>query len=338
MSTPRNEKAGGSAALDEPADGKRTGRTLPRAAPQSRWRSRVSHFDTVYTPYLLITPFFLLFTVFGVFPLLFNSVVSFRTWKLDEPTLNGWAGIANYTRLLHDQDFWHSLVNTVGIYLLATIPQLTAALVIAFLLNRKLRLRTGLRVAVLLPYITPLAASTLIFQSVFAHDTGIVNNLLHAIGLSPVDWTGDRLASWTALATMVNWRWTGYNALIYLAAMQSVPRDLYEASALDGAGPWRQLWKITVPMIRPTLIFTIMLSTIGNLQLFTEPLLFNDNVSDANGGTDGQFSTVALLIYKTGWKNLNLGYAAAMAWTMFLLIVIIAGVNAFILQRTGARK
>ena len=156
--------------------------------------------------------------------------------------------------------------------------------------------------------------------------------------MGPVDWQGDRLASWVAIATMVDWRWTGYNALIYLAAMQSVPRDLYEAAALDGAGPWRQLWRITVPMIRPTLIFTVVLATIGQMQLFTEPLLFNEKVSDATGGTDGQFNTVALLIYKTGWKDLNLGYAAAMAWTLFAMIVVLASVNAFITHRAGGRK
>lgn len=326
--------AAGGASPQDPLDG-----WVPRpTGERSRWRSRLTRLDIKYTPYLLIAPFFVLFTVFGLFPLLYNAVVSFRTWKLDDPSLNGWAGFDNYQRLLHDVDFWQSLVNTIGIYVLATLPQLTAALIIAGLLNRKLRFRTSLRIGVLLPYITPLAASTLIFQSVFAHDTGIVNNILSTVGLSPVDWQGNRLASWSAIATMVNWRWMGYNALIYLAAMQSVPRDLYEAAALDGAGPWRQLWRITVPMIRPTLVFTVMLSTIGNLQLFTEPLLFNDNVSDARGGTDGQFSTVALLIYRTGWKDYNLGYAAAMAWTLFLLIVVIASVNAFVMHRTGGRK
>jgi Binding-protein-dependent transport system inner membrane component len=104
-------------------------------------------------------------------------------------------------------------------------------------------------------------------------------------GSAPSTGRGDRLASWVAISTMVGWRWTGYNALIYLAAMQSVPKDLYEAAALDGAGSWHQLWRVTVPMIRPTLIFTIVPATIGQMQLFTEPLLFNEKVSDASGGS-----------------------------------------------------
>jgi cellobiose transport system permease protein len=292
----------------------------------------------VVTPYLLIAPFFLLFAVFGLFPLLYNAVVSLRTWRLDDPTLDGWAGFDNYVKLFHDGDFWHALVNTLGIFVFSAVPQLTLAMILANLLNRRLRYQTSMRVGVLLPYITPLAASTLIFQQLFAGDQGIINNVLGVFGIGDIDWQGDRLASWVAIATMVDWRWTGYNALIYLAAMQSVPRDLYEASALDGAGPWRQLWRITVPMIRPTIIFTVVLSTIGQMQLFTEPLLFNEKTSDATGGTDGQFSTVALLIYKTGWKDLNLGYAAAMAWTLFAIIIVLASVNAFFTHRVGGRR
>jgi cellobiose transport system permease protein len=316
---------------------------LTLGAPQprhhrSRWRSRLTRFDMVFTPYLLIAPFFALFAVFGLFPLLYNAVVSLRSWRLDDPSTDGWTGFDNYTKLLHDEDFWHALVNTLGIFALSAIPQLTIAMILAHFLNRQLRFQTSLRVGVLLPYITPLAASTLIFQQLFARDSGLINSVLGRVGLGPVDWQGERLASWVAIATMVDWRWTGYNTLIYLAAMQSIPRDLYEASALDGAGPWRQLWRITVPMIRPTIIFTVVLSTIGQMQLFTEPLLFNEKTSDATGGTDGQFNTVALLIYKTGWKNLNLGYAAAMAWTLFALIIVLASVNAFITHRAGGRK
>ena len=127
---------------------------------------------------------------------------------------------------------------------------------------------------------------------------------------------------------MVNWKWIGYNALLYLAAMQSIPRDIYEAAAIDGAGPWKQLWRITVPMIRPVVIFTVVLSTIGGLQLFTEPMLFDQNAQAATGGANGEWQTIAQLIYKVGWKDLNLGYAAAMSWALFLIIVIVAAVNA----------
>ncbi|MGC9667463.1 carbohydrate ABC transporter permease [Planosporangium sp. 12N6] len=311
----------------------------PPRPPRLSWRDRLFRLDTRAMPYLLIAPFFLLFFAFGLFPLLFNGVVAFRTWRLDDPTRDGWAGGANFSRLLHDDSFWNALYNTFGIFVLSTVPQLLLALVIASLLNRRLRAQSWLRVGVLLPYVTPIVASTLVFKVVFERDHGVANWVLSLLGLSstghPVDWHATKTASWIAIATMVNWKWIGYNALLYLAAMQTVPRDVYEAAALDGASPWRQLWRITVPMIRPVVIFTVVLSTIGGLQLFTEPMLFDYNAQIATGGSGGQWQTVAQLIYKVGWKDLNLGYAAAMSWALFAIILVVSAVNALLTNRLG---
>jgi cellobiose transport system permease protein len=120
--------------------------------------------------------------------------------------------------------------------------------------------------------------------------------------------------------------------------MQAFPRDVYVAAAIDGAGPQRQLWQITVPMIQPVVIFTVILSTIGGLQLFTEPLLFDQNPALATGGSNGQYQTIAMLIYKVGWRDLNLGYAAAMSWALFLIILIVAAFNAVITRRLGGGR
>jgi cellobiose transport system permease protein len=313
----------------------------PRRPQRTGWRNRLFHFDIRYMPYLLVAPFFVLFAVFGLFPLIFNGVVAFRTWRLDDPTQNGWAGFANFARLFHDEAFWNALYNTFGIFLLSTVPQLFMALIVASVLNHRLRGQTFLRVGALIPYVTPVVASTLVFDVVFARDSGIANWVLSLLGYHPtppLDWHTTKVASWIAIATMVNWKWVGYNALLYLAAMQTVPRDMYEAAALDGAGPWRQLWRITVPTIRPVIIFTVVLSTIGGLQLFTEPMLFDTNAQAATGGAGGQWQTVAQLIYKVGWKNLNLGYAAAMSWALFLIILVIAGLNAMITNRVGGGR
>ncbi|WP_166383184.1 carbohydrate ABC transporter permease [Catellatospora methionotrophica] len=290
-------------------------------------------------PYVLIAPFFILFTIFGLFPLIFNGVVALRTWRLDDPAQDGWAGLANFERLLTDEDFWNALYNTFGIFVLSTVPQLFLALCVAFLLNRRLRGQTWFRVSMLLPYITPLTASTLVFLVVFGRDTGVANWVLSLFGMdSPIDWRAGKLQSWVAIATMVNWKWIGYNALLYLSAMQTIPRDIYEASALDGASSWKQLWRITVPMILPVVIFTVVLSTIGGLQLFTEPMLLDSNPASASGGSNGEWQTIAQLIYKVGWKNLNLGYAAAMSWALFLIIVIVAVVNTLVTNRLGGGK
>ena len=195
----------------------------------------------------------------------------------------------------------------------------------------------------LLPYVTPIVASTMVFSVFFSRDFGMANWALGLLGIGgaddPIDWRADKLHAWIAIATMVNWKWIGYNALLYLAAMQSIPRDVYEAAAIDGAGQWKQLWRITVPMIQPVVLFTVILSTIGGLQLFTEPMLFDPNAQAATGGPDGEWQTIAQLIYKVGWKDLNLGYAAAMSWALFLIILIVAGVNYLLTNRlSGGRR
>lgn len=316
--------------------------------PPSRLRNALARFDHKVVPYLLISPFFILFSVFGLFPLVYNGVVAFRTWRLDNPALDGWTGFDNFARVFSDDRFYNALGNTFGIFLLSTIPQLFLALVVAALLNRRLRAQNFFRVGILLPYVTPIVASTLVFSQVFGRDYGLANWVLGSLGVESelgggaviegVDWRGSKLTSWIAIALMVNWKWIGYNALLYLSSMQSIPKDVYEAAALDGAGAWKQLWRITVPMIRPMVIFTVVLSTIGGLQLFTEPMLFEQNAQAATGGNQGQWQTVAQLIYHTGWKALNLGYAAAMSWVLFLIIVIIAGINALLTNRLGGGR
>lgn len=325
-----------------------TGENRRSSKPPSRWRSALGRFDHKVVPYLLISPFFILFAVFGLFPLGYNAVVAFRTWRLDNPSANGWAGFENFARVFGDDRFWNALGNTFGIFILSTIPQLFLALVVAALLNRRLRAQNFFRVGILLPYVTPIVASTLVFSQVFGRDYGLANWVLSLFGVTSelgagsvidgVDWRGSKLTSWIAIAIMVNWKWIGYNALLYLSAMQSIPKDVYEAAALDGASAWKQLWRITVPMIRPMVVLTVVLSTIGGLQLFTEPMLFEQNAQAATGGTRGQWQTVAQLIYKTGWKDLNLGYAAAMSWVLFVIIVMLAALNAYLSNRLGGGK
>jgi cellobiose transport system permease protein len=134
---------------------------------------------------------------------------------------------------------------------------------------------------------------------------------------------------------MVTWRWTGYNALIYLAAMQSIPEELYEAAAVDGARRWRQFIHVTVPMLRPTIIFTVIISTIGGLQLFTEPYLFQPRTSGGTGGSARQYQTIVMYLYEKflGSTQFKFGYAAAIAWCLVLLIALFAVVNYFLVSR-----
>ncbi|MDM4720987.1 sugar ABC transporter permease [Micromonospora sp. WMMA1363] len=312
------------------------------AAPPTRpARShRLSRLDERWSPYLYIAPFFLLFAVFGAYPLAYTLWVSLHDWDLlgTDPTF---VGAENYTRLLVDTDFWHSVVNTLGIFVLSTVPQMLAALWLANLLNRQLRFRTGWRMAVLVPNVTSTAAVAIVFGVLFGREFGMVNWLLDVVGVDAVDWESNRVASWVAISTMVDWRWTGYNALIFLAAMQAIPRDLYESAAIDGASRARQFWSITVPLLKPTIFFVVIISTIGGLQLFTEPRLFHSGTNPIRGGPLRESQTVTMYMFENAFApHYNFGYGSAVAWLLFLLIAVVAVANVLIIRRlgTGAGK
>lgn len=293
-------------------------------------RQRLNRADVKYSPYLYVAPFFVLFGLVGLFPLVYTFVVSLNDWDL----LQGqgeWIGFKNYTDELADPLFWNSLFNTFSIFLLSSIPQLAVAIVLAALLDQHLRAKTFWRMSVLLPYVVTPVAVALIFGQLFGEDYGLVNNLLASIGVDQVLWKTDTLPSHVAIATMVNWRWTGYNALILLAAMQAVPRDLHESAAIDGASATRRFFSITIPSIRPTLIFVIITATIGGLQIFTEPKLFNA-ASAIPGGPFRQYQTTVLFLWDLAFNRGDFGKASAVAWMLFLVIVAIGLVN-FALSR-----
>jgi cellobiose transport system permease protein len=293
-------------------------------------RYRLNRLDAKVSPYLYIAPFFVLFAVVGLFPLIYTAYVSLFDWELgadEQPFI----GIENYTTLLADAQFWNAMVNTLSIFVLSSVPQVIIAVLLAALLNTALRGRTGWRMGVLLPYVASLVALTIIFGDLFGVQYGMINNIVEFFGFDRIDWQAERWWSHTAIATMVNWRWTGYNALIVLAAMQAIPRDVYEAAWVDGASKVRQFFSITLPLLRPTLIFVVVTSTIGGLQIFTEPKLFSPT-GDNNGGSQNQYQTVVLYMYQSGFESFDLGYASAMAWVLFAVIIAIAGIN-FVLTR-----
>jgi cellobiose transport system permease protein len=290
--------------------------------------------DVKGSPYLYIAPFFLVFGVFGLFPLLYTGYVSLTGWRADTPgSEHRFVGLANYATLWQDPFFWNALKNTIGIGVVSTVPQLMLALGIAHLLNYRLRGRTFFRMGVLLPNVTSVAAVTIIFAQLFGRDFGMVNWVLGLFGVGHTDWQAGRLSSWVALSVIVTWRWTGYNALIYLAGMQAIPFELYESAAIDGASRWKQFRAITVPMLRPTILFTVIVSTIGALQLFGEPLLFNVSQTPTTGGSQHQFQTLALYTYDQFWQKFKYGYGAAISWAMFGVIALFVIGNLVIARR-----
>ncbi|MFI5678277.1 carbohydrate ABC transporter permease [Streptomyces cellulosae] len=315
-------------------------RTLPDAGAvdSAKKRARLSRRwqrDVRWSPYAFISPFFLLFVAFGLFPLVYTGWASLHQVELTAPTDMSWVGLRNYTRIFEDDFFWNAAKNTVTIGIIATVPQLLMAMGIAHILNYKLRASIFFRVVMLAPYATSIAAASLVFVLLFGRDYGMINWVLHEVGVDPIDWQNDKWWSQLAVSTIIIWRWTGYNALIYLAAMQAIPHDLYESAALDGASRWQQFLHVTLPSLRPTILFTCVVSTIGASQVFGEPLLF-DATKSASGGAEHQFQTLGLYLYEQGWVNQHLGRASAIAWMMFLILIVVGIVNYVISRRLRA--
>jgi cellobiose transport system permease protein len=315
---------------DEEKPGNRDVRRLAFSQQVSKW-------DVKLSPYLYISPFFLLFALTGLFPLLYTGWVSLHNWNL----IGGqgkFIGFENFGFVLGQPYFWNAAGNTLSIFLLSSVPQVVLALLIAAVLDANLRAKTFWRMGVLVPFVVAPVAVGLIFNNLFADQFGLVNEFLGLLGLDPVRWHSDQLASHFAIATMVNFRWIGYNALIFLAAMQAIPRDVFEAATIDGAGRVRQFLSVTVPMLRPTVIFVAITSTIGGLQIFDEPRVFDQS---GLGGADRQWQTLTMYIWELGWGQRNFGRASAVAWLLFLMIVLIALVNFLLTRRIanqGGRK
>ncbi|HZG05536.1 MAG TPA: sugar ABC transporter permease [Streptomyces sp.] len=313
-----------------PARERRAGPGGPR--PRQAWRTLLHRFDLKAAPYAFIAPFFVVFAAFSFYPLLYTSWISLHRVELASMDLMEWKGFGNYTELWQDERFWNALTNTFTIGVISTVPQLLMALGLAHLLNYRLRGSAFFRVAALTPYATSVGAAALVFTMLFERDFGMINWFLGLFGVDNVDWEHSKWPAQLAISSIVIWRWTGYNALLYLAAMQAIPRERYEAAAIDGASRWQQFTKVTVPGIRSTIVFTIVLSTIGATQLFGEPLIFGQGPNGISGGADNQYQTLGLLLYEEGWKNYQMGRAATVAWAMFLLLVLI-----FVLQRVVRR-
>jgi cellobiose transport system permease protein len=300
------------------------------AARELARRTRRNAWDQKFSPYLYISPFFILFALVGLFPLGYTAWVSLHDWNL----IGGkgdFVGLENFATVVQQPLFLKALRNTFSIFLLSSVPQVLIGLFLAAMLDANLRAKTFWRMGVLLPYVVMPVAVGMIFNKIFADQSGMANAILEVFGIDPIRWHADVLASHIAIAVMVDFRWTGYTTLILLAGMQAIPNDLYEAAVVDGAGRWRSFRSITIPSLKPTIIFVVITSTIGGLQIFDEPRMF-DQIGQ--GGSDRQWMTVTMYLYELGWgAQKSFGRASAVAWILFLIILIIGAINFKITQR-----
>src|SRR5690625_1625345 len=205
----------------------------PRTAVKVRptLRSRIFRWEAASAPYVYVAPFFLLFAAFGLFPLIYTVWVSMHEFRLGSEM--SWVGLENFAWLFSNPKFYNALIKTVTIGILSTVPQLLLALGLAHLLNYRMRARNFFRISMIMPYATSVAASTLVFAQIFGRDGGFANWLISLVGVEAVDWRNGNLTAQIAIAIIVTWRWTGYNALIYLDVMQSISYALFAAASLD---------------------------------------------------------------------------------------------------------
>ncbi len=268
-----------------------------------------------------------------LFPLAYTFWVSMHNWNLIGGQ-GAFVGFDNYTHVLGQEFFWRGMRNTFSIFILSGVTQTLAALALAAVLNQNIRAKTFWRMGVLLPFVIAPVAVGVIFSKMFADQSGLINGMLSWFSIDPVKWHAGVLESHVAIATMVNFRWTGYVTLIFLAAMQAIPSELYEAALLDGANRMRQFVSITIPMLRPTIIFVVITATIGGLQIFDEPRVFDQS---GLGGSDRQWMTVTMYIYELGWgSQKSFGRAAAVSWILFLIIILVGVLNFLITQRISS--
>jgi lactose/L-arabinose transport system permease protein len=261
-----------------------------------------------WAPYLFLAPFLAAFAVFWTWPIAYSLYLSFvntrsRPWTFDPGF--------NWGRLIQDTTFWDAFGNTVLILAVQVPLMLALAVALAMAFNSDLlRLKGFYRFAFFAPLVLGAVPYSAVFRLIFNADFGILNYGLATLGLPTVRWLFESTPALVTIMIALTWRWTGYNAIILLSGLQSIPQALYEAARIDGANAWQQFWGITLPLLRPVLLFTFVLSTIGTLQLFTEPWLIT------NTGPGGATETLVTYLYKQGFRNFNFGYASAIAYTV----------------------
>lgn len=278
--------------------------------------------------YVALAPYFLLFAIFSAIPIGFTMFLAFTDWR----GIGDWnlVGLTNFGYLLEDPLFWKALSNTLILWVMTTIPCLTLATLVALGLNSAVRFSTVYRVAYLVPNITSLVAMGILFSSIFSSNFGIVNALLNSVGLESVRWLQSEWGIKVAISTLSAWSFVGYNAMIILAGLQSVEKQVYEAAQLDGAGPVRTFFSITVPMLRPIIMFITIMSTIGSLQSFTEAQVMTSSQgggASSAGGVGNSGLTLVLYFYSVAFQENRYGYGATIAWGVMVVVILFTIIN-----------
>jgi ABC-type sugar transport system permease subunit len=274
-----------------------------------------------WTPYLFVAPFFVVFATFMVYPLVTSIWLSLHQSRGFQYQV--FVGADNFVRLFHDPIFWKSVRNTFTFAAGTFLVQLPLALILALIVNsRRVRGRNLFRLAFFSPVLVAGVFIAIIFGLAYDTRTGLVNDMLSNLAFTRVliPWLEDERWVMPAVILAGVWQWAGFNMIYFLAGLQGIRQELYEASSVDGANAWQDFWHITLPSLRPVITFVFVLSMIGSLQLFDLPWV----LTNGGGGPNDSATTMVMYLYKNGFQFVNLGYAATIGWVLFAIIMAIS--------------
>jgi multiple sugar transport system permease protein len=284
------------------------------------WRER--------SAYGFLAPGLILFSIFTVFALGFAFYLTFREWNILEPE-KPFIGLQNYQDLVHDKDFGRSIINT-AYFTGASVPLgMLVGLAVALLLNQPIRGRGILRTLYFLPTVTPFVVSAIIWKWLYNGDFGLFNYYLLKTHLitQPLVWLSDKNLAMPAVVLMSVWSSVGFSMVVYLAALQAIPNDLYEAARIDGAGSWARLRYVTLPMLRPSTLFLMVMGIIGSFQVFTQIYIMT------SGGPLNRTTTMVYYIYEAAFKFYEMGYASTLAYALFLMLLVFTALQLRLYRR-----
>ena len=295
-------------------------RGLPTADPNVTDRTTRRHRRRFNSAYLFIAPSVILIAVFIAEPILQSGWMSLHDWTVGE-TSHTFVGVDNYTAMFQDSRFWNALKVTVLYTIVVSVVQVVLGLLLAARLRRTTWYSSLLRTAYFFPFVASLVVVGIIWKFLLDPQVGAVDAWLSDVGVGAPDWlTSTSLALPTVIAVGV-WKNVGFSMIVLLAGMQGIPEHLYEAAALDGAGAWGKFRYVTLPALRPAVLFTTLIATINGLQLFD--LVF----AMTNGGPVFHTESVVMYLYERGFVEFQLGYASAVAWALFVVILVVSAVQ-----------
>lgn len=288
-----------------------------RPAPGKNARKRVSADERKrhLVAYGLLAPSLFGVLVFLLIPVVFVVVLSFMKWNMLNPP--SFVGFNNYINAFKYEGAWHALVVTFWYFLLNIPAQTVLALGMAMLMNRKGKFTAVIRVLCVLPYLAMPVAMGVVWQWIFAPSTGVVNTLLHLIGITGPNWLNSPGWAMPVVAFANIWQYVGYNMLFFLAGLAAIPPTLYEASSIDGASAWKRFRYITLPLLRPSMLFVVVTGAIGSFQVFDTVYVMT------NGGPGNATTVMNILIYNNGFVGFRFGTASALSVILFLVILVV---------------